>query len=165
MEDLPLVAISPEAQRLAEALLAQGAVPAGSEEDALHIGIAAAAGIDFLLTWNFKHINNARTKAAITTVVEAHGLVCPALCSPEEFRSRNMNEDPIVAEIRRYRAEHAERYGHDLGRICQALREAEAKTGRQVVHRKPRLLLPKPGRSPSAPLDCCAATAARHPAN
>ena len=30
-----------------------------------------------------------------------------------------MNEDPIVAEIRRYRAEHAEHYGHDLGRICE----------------------------------------------
>ena len=56
---------------------------------------------------------------------------------------RNMNEDPIVAEIRRYRAEHAARYGHDLGRICEALREAEAKSAAKVVHRKPRLL-PKP---------------------
>lgn len=54
-----------------------------------------------------------------------------------------MNEDPIVAEIRRYRAEHAERYGHDLGRICEALREVEAKSAGKVVHRKPRML-PKP---------------------
>lgn len=36
-----------------------------------------------------------------------------------------MNEDPIIAKIRRYRAEHAERYGHNLGRICEALREVE----------------------------------------
>jgi len=57
-----------------------------------------------------------------------------------------MNEDPIIAEIRRYRAEHAEKYGHDLGRICEALREAETKSGRKVVHRKPHLLLPKTGR-------------------
>jgi hypothetical protein len=56
-----------------------------------------------------------------------------------------MKEDPIVAEIRRYRAEHAEKYDHDLGRICKALREAEEKSGRKVVHRKPRLLLPKTG--------------------
>jgi hypothetical protein len=54
-----------------------------------------------------------------------------------------MNEDPIVAEIRRYRAEHAAKYGHDLARICEALREAEAKSADKVVHRKPRLL-PKP---------------------
>lgn len=85
VEKIPLVAISPEAQSLAEDLLAQGAVPANSEEDVLHIGIAAAAGIDFLLTWNFRHINNAHTKAAITAVVEAHGFVCPMLCSPEEL--------------------------------------------------------------------------------
>ena len=56
-----------------------------------------------------------------------------------------MNEDPIVAEIRRYRAEHAEKYSHDLGLICEALREAEAKSGRKIVRRKPRLLLSKTG--------------------
>ena len=56
-----------------------------------------------------------------------------------------MKEDPIVAEIRRYRAEHAEKYGHDLGRICEALREAEEKSSHKVVRRKPRLLLPKTG--------------------
>ena len=82
---IPLLATSPEAQRLAEDLLAKGAVPANSEEDALHIGIAAAGGIEFLLTWNFKHINNAQTKAVITTVVESHGFACPILCSPEEL--------------------------------------------------------------------------------
>lgn len=51
-----------------------------------------------------------------------------------------MNEDPIVAEMRKYRAEHAEKYGHDLARICEALRDAEAKSSRKVVNRKPRLL-------------------------
>ncbi len=73
VENIPLLAISPEAQSLAEDLLTQGAVPVNSEEDALHIGLAAASGIDFLLTWNFKHINNAHTKVVITTVVEARG--------------------------------------------------------------------------------------------
>jgi hypothetical protein len=66
-------------------LLAKGAVPPGSEEDALHIGIAAAQGADFLLTWNFKHINNAETKAAIIRLVESCGYICPQLCSPEEL--------------------------------------------------------------------------------
>jgi len=51
----------------------------------LHIAIAATQGVDYLLTWNFKHINNAETKALITRVVEASGLECPILCSPEEL--------------------------------------------------------------------------------
>lgn len=85
IKDIPIIALTPEAEKLAEDLLAQGAVPANSEEDALHIGIAAAAGINFLLTWNFKHINNAHTKALIMSIVEAHGFICPILCSPEEL--------------------------------------------------------------------------------
>lgn len=85
VENIPLLATSPEAQSLAESLLTKGAVPANSEEDALHIAIAAAGGMEFLLTWNFKHINNAQTKAFVTTVVESHGFACPILCSPEEL--------------------------------------------------------------------------------
>uniref|UniRef100_UPI004055EB5F hypothetical protein n=1 Tax=Candidatus Electrothrix sp. TaxID=2170559 RepID=UPI004055EB5F len=56
-----------------------------------------------------------------------------------------MIEDPIVAEIRRFRNEHAEKYGHDLKRICNSLREFEKTSGRKVVHRKPRLLQSKMG--------------------
>jgi hypothetical protein len=85
VENIPLLATSSEAQRLAEDLLTKGAVPANSEEDALHIAIAAAGGIEFLLTWNFRHINNAQTKASITTVIESHGFASPILCSPEEL--------------------------------------------------------------------------------
>lgn len=56
-----------------------------------------------------------------------------------------MIEDPIVAEIRRYRAEHAAKYGHDLDRICEALRERQAKSSRKIVKRSPRLLLSETG--------------------
>ena len=65
--------------------MGEKAVPKGSEEDALHIGIATAQGADFLLTWNFKHINNAEKKAAITRLIESAGYACPQLCSPEEL--------------------------------------------------------------------------------
>jgi hypothetical protein len=44
-----------------------------------------------------------------------------------------MRKDPIVAEIRKLRAEHAEKYGHDLDRICEALRDRQAKSQRKVV--------------------------------
>ncbi len=85
IEGIPSLAISDEAVELAELLLEQGAVPKGSEQDALHIGIAAAQGVDYLVTWNFKHINNAEMKPLIGKVVESCGLVCPQLCSPEEL--------------------------------------------------------------------------------
>jgi len=46
--DIPILASSDDAVRIAERLLEKGAIPPGSEEDALHIGIAAAQGADYL---------------------------------------------------------------------------------------------------------------------
>jgi hypothetical protein len=140
VDDIPALDIADQANALAKNLIALGAVPKNSEEDALHIGIAAAVGMDYLLTWNFKHINNAETRQAIATVIEQQGFVCPVLCSPEELGPQIMREDPIVAEIRQFRAEHAKKYGNDLDRICEALRERQAKSKRKVVTRGPRLL-------------------------
>lgn len=80
------LAISENAEAIAERLISAGAVPASSPQDALHIGIAAANGIDFLLTWNFRHINNAHSKANVRMAIEGVGYVCPELCSPEELR-------------------------------------------------------------------------------
>ena len=87
--DIPSVGITLEAQTLADALLAAKAVPANSARDALHIAIATMQGADFLLTWNFKHINNAATRALIEAVVSEHGWACPILCSPEELGGTN----------------------------------------------------------------------------
>jgi hypothetical protein len=91
IEDIPLLSISDEAVNLANALITKSVVPENSKEDALHISIAAAQGVDFLLTWNFKHINNAEKKSAISLLVDSFGFVCPQICSPEEL-GENSND-------------------------------------------------------------------------
>ena len=83
--DIPSFAISDQAVDLARHLLAERAIPAGREDDALHIAIATAQGADFILTWNFRHINNAEMKSTIARVLESHGFACPHICSPEEL--------------------------------------------------------------------------------
>lgn len=85
IEDIPRLSLSDEATNIAELLLTKAAVSRSSEVDALHIGIATAQGADYLLTWNFKHINNAEMKSAITQIIESYGFVCPQICSPEEL--------------------------------------------------------------------------------
>ncbi len=72
-------------QELAERLIRDEAVPAKCPEDALHIAVAATHGIDFILTWNFKHINNPFMMKRITGVVTKAGYSMPVICSPEEF--------------------------------------------------------------------------------
>lgn len=83
--DVSSVAITEDAQALAEAILNSKSMPTNSARDALHIAIASTQGIEYLLTWNFKHINNAETRALIARVVEENGWACPVLCSPEEL--------------------------------------------------------------------------------
>lgn len=85
MAGLPILELTDSAQALAGQLIEQGLVPKTSAEDSLHIALATAHGMDFLLTWNFRHINNAEMKARIGAAVEAAGYECPVICSPEEL--------------------------------------------------------------------------------
>jgi len=54
VSNIPSLAISDEATKIAELLLSEGVILEGSEEDALHIGIAAVQSVNYLLTWNFR---------------------------------------------------------------------------------------------------------------
>src|SRR3990172_8013037 len=64
---LPILEINDDAERLGKRLMEERAIPFSRAEDALHISLAAVHGMDFLLTWNFRHINNAEMKARIRT--------------------------------------------------------------------------------------------------
>ena len=54
-----------------------------------------------------------------------------------------MINDPIVEEVRRYRKEHAARYGNDLNLIVDALRKKERESNRVQLNPGPKLLLKK----------------------
>jgi len=62
-------------------------VPRKAAEDALHIAVAAVHGLDFLLTWNCKHIANAMMRSAIERVCREAGYEPPVICTPEELTS------------------------------------------------------------------------------
>jgi hypothetical protein len=82
---LPILEINDAAEKLGRQLLDEGAIPSSRAEDALHISLATVHGMDFLLTWNFRHINNAEMKSRIRTIIEAAGYESPVICSPEEL--------------------------------------------------------------------------------
>lgn len=82
---IPNLDISTQARDIAKALIDTQAIPENSTEDALHIAIATVHGVQFLLTWNFKHINNAEKKSKINQVIQELGYIPPILCSPEEL--------------------------------------------------------------------------------
>ncbi len=85
LENLPVLEIVNEAENLAAALIAEGAIPASAKDDAVHIALAAVHNMDYLLTWNCRHIDNAETKPIIRSVCTKLGYTCPEICTPEEL--------------------------------------------------------------------------------
>lgn len=85
LRGIPRLAGGRRGASLAEALLRSGALPRKAEIDAVHVGIAAVNGIDYLLTWNLRHLANAVLRGKIEEAVRAAGLVPPIICTPEEL--------------------------------------------------------------------------------
>lgn len=54
-------------------------------EDAAHIAIATVNAMDYLLTWNFKHIANAVIRGKVEALCRSEGYVPPIICTPEEL--------------------------------------------------------------------------------
>ena len=71
--------------RLAEKLVESHAMPKKAAHDALHIAIACVNGMDYLLTWNCKHIANAKMRNRIEEVCRDAGYAPPTICTPEEL--------------------------------------------------------------------------------
>jgi hypothetical protein len=77
--------LTEDAVSLARILLKEKVVPKKAVEDALHISIAIMHGIDYLLTWNCKHIANAERQHAIASICYKRNIEPPVICTPEEL--------------------------------------------------------------------------------
>ncbi len=85
LDGIPLLGSSPEAESLVDALLDGNAVPKSEPRDATHIAIATTNGIDYLASWNFKHILNPATIRQIESVCRNSGFDPPMLVTPQQL--------------------------------------------------------------------------------
>ncbi len=86
LETVAILDATAESEALAGRLLEAGAVPRRAGDDAAHIAIAAANGVDYLVTWNFRHIANAAMRSRIEGVCRQAGYAPPVICTPGELR-------------------------------------------------------------------------------
>ena len=83
--DLQILDHSPDVDRLAQDLIRTGAVPRQSLSDAQHIAVAALNNIDYLVSWNYRHIVNEVKRQLISEVCYAAGFQPPTICTPIEI--------------------------------------------------------------------------------
>lgn len=87
--NLTALSLNEQAVLLARRMVEQHALPSKALADALHVAIAAENGVDFLLTWNCRHIANAETRSLIEETCHEAGFEPPIICTPEELLGWN----------------------------------------------------------------------------
>lgn len=82
---LPLLDLTPGVAELAATMIEEVPLPPRAGADAVHVAAATYHGMDFLLTWNSRHIANAELRPAIEEVCRRSGFGPPVLCTPDEL--------------------------------------------------------------------------------
>ena len=77
--------ITADVRELAELYFKKTPIPGKARGDAYHLAVATCHGMDFLVSWNFTHILNARVRAVIQSLNTARGVGTPIICTPEEL--------------------------------------------------------------------------------
>ena len=85
LESIPLLSLDPAIDAIASEFMSRAILPPNASVDALHIASVAHHRIEYLLTWNCKHIANAKILPRIHDVLNDLGIPIPIICTPEEM--------------------------------------------------------------------------------
>jgi predicted nucleic acid-binding protein len=85
LDGVPLVELNQAVRNLSAQFLTQSNLPAKASDDAVHIAAATVHGLDYLLTWNCKHIANAQIQRKLAEISLDFGYQLPIICTPYEL--------------------------------------------------------------------------------
>lgn len=85
LKTMPLLRVTDESVSFAKFLVAETPFPENAAIDALHISIACVHRMDFILTWNFKHIANASIRSKLEVLAKSKEMLLPVISTPEEL--------------------------------------------------------------------------------
>ena len=84
IQGISFLNLDDDVERLANVFLSSGAVPNQAKPDAQHIAYAAVFGMDFLITWNQKHIATEKKRQQIEAIITGFDFKPPKLLTPEQ---------------------------------------------------------------------------------
>ena len=85
LRDVPVRIATDETTELARQLTRSGGIPREAPEDAIHVAYAVTNGMDYLVTWNCRHIANAQIRNNLSWTCSTAGYQLPVICTPEEL--------------------------------------------------------------------------------
>lgn len=84
-EQVEVLQRTTEVEEVAEIYMKNSLMPNDLRGDAIHLAYASVYKIDFLLTWNCKHLANANKKTHIRKINTKLGLFIPEIITPLEL--------------------------------------------------------------------------------
>ena len=88
---IPVLLVDDSARRLAKDLVDRTPLPEAARADSWHIAAATVNGMNYLLTWNCRHIANATLRSALAKICEEAGCRMPIICTPLELIEEHEN--------------------------------------------------------------------------
>ena len=85
LANIPLLDLNEKVDALATKLVVDGILPKLAIRDASHLAAAGVHRMDFLLTWNCKHIANPFIADRLHSCFSEMGIHLPTICTPEQF--------------------------------------------------------------------------------
>lgn len=68
-----------------EEYLSKGIFPERYKDDAIHVAVAVANNIDFLISWNFRHLVKVKTRRMVNLINEILGYPHIEIIAPPEL--------------------------------------------------------------------------------
>lgn len=150
VSSLTVLEILPEVDALVQKLLDTGAIPGNSEPDAQHVAVATVHGVEYLVSWNHKHIVNEHKREHINQVCREAGFQPTTICTPtqlmEDIQMKETPEkhpefdpetytDPILEECYRIKAEISAQFKNpgEYYAYLKAMQEEDKRNGIKYV--------------------------------
>lgn len=89
---IPVLDVSEESLKLAKMIVTSEILPKKAANDIFHIAVAACNQIDYLLTWNCKHLDNAELKPKVRKLLSYTEYTMPEICTPFELFGEDDDE-------------------------------------------------------------------------
>ena len=80
---IAVMPMSQEVLALGQMLIDQKVMPGPLKGDAIHVAIAAYYGMDYVLSWNVKHLANPNKRIHLARVLMLAGKAAPAIVTPD----------------------------------------------------------------------------------
>lgn len=125
LSGIPVLPMTEAAVELSDGLIREAALPEIAANVALQLALTAVHGVDFLLTWNFRHLDNAENKPMMRSVCARYGHRCPEICTPRELGVSGRMADEVIEELWRIKDDMVREHGYDVGRLAAYFRRRE----------------------------------------